>query len=103
VEIIVNNILKDLTYFSIEIKIEYVIIKEKEDIIITINKIKNNDKIEVGGMSVSEKFISNLALRLAFGRLDRNMCVNFLIIDEGFDNCSDAYIVARAVYKHACC
>lgn len=65
------------------------IIKEKDDIKITINQIKNNDKIEVGGMSVSEKFISNLAFRLAFGRLDRNMCVNFLIIDEGFDNCSD--------------
>lgn len=77
-EAIINNILKDLTYFTLKFSIE--------DDEVIIYKIENNKEIEVGGMSTSEHFITNLAFRLAFGRLNRNININFFIIDEGFDS-----------------
>jgi len=38
-------------------------------------------------------FVSNIALRIAFGKLNRYIKTKFMIIDEGFASCSNTNIV----------
>ena len=52
-------------------------------------------------------FISNIALRIAFGKLNRYIRTNFMIIDKGFASCSknnilkidNAFDIIRKYYK----
>ena len=71
---IINNVLKDLTNFSLKFEIN------KEGI--SIYKKFNNELIDAKFLSGYEMFVSNIALR-----------TNFMIIDEGFNSCSNTNIV----------
>lgn len=76
IESIVNNILKDLTDFTIKLHVDI----DK----VLIYKNKDEELIDAKGLSGYEIFITNLALRIAFCKLNKFVRSNFLIIDEGF-------------------
>ena len=73
---IINNILKDLTDFSLKFVMD---VNSME-----IFKIKDDEIIDARGLSGYEMFASNLAIRIAFCKLNKYTRSNFLIIDEGF-------------------
>jgi DNA repair exonuclease SbcCD ATPase subunit len=79
VESIVNNILKDITNFTLKFEIN------SDGIII--NKHFKNEYIDARFLSGYEKFASNIALRIAFGKLNKYIKNDFIIIDEGFSSC----------------
>lgn len=72
----VNNILKDITSFSIDIN--YI------NNIIEINKLTNNQKINVKLLCGFEKESLNLIFKIVLNKLNTHFKTNFLIIDEGF-------------------
>ena len=76
IESIVNNILKDLTDFTIKL---YVDIDK-----IIIYKNKDDELLDAKNLSGYEIFVTNLALRIAFCKLNKCVRSNFLMIDEGF-------------------
>ena len=76
IESIVNNILKDLTDFTIKLYIDL----DK----VIVHKNKDDELIDAKNLSGYEIFVTNLALRIAFCKLNKYMRINFLIIDEGF-------------------
>ena len=98
-ETIINNILKDLTNFTLKFEIN------NEGI--GIYKNFNNELINAEFLSGYEMFVSNIALRIAFGKLNRYIRTNFMIIDEGFASCSNtnilkidnAFNIIRKYYK----
>ncbi len=79
VELIVNNILKEITNFTLKFEIN------SDGIII--NKYYKNEYIDARFLSGYEKFASNIALRIAFGKLNKYIKNDFIIIDEGFSSC----------------
>lgn len=98
-EIIINNVLKDLTNFTLKFEID--------NDGIAIYKNFNNELINAEFLSGYEMFVSNIALRIAFGKLNRYIRTNFMIIDEGFASCSNtnilkidnAFNIIRKYYK----
>jgi DNA repair exonuclease SbcCD ATPase subunit len=84
-EKIINNVLKDLTNFSLKFELN------REGI--SIYKSYNEELIDAKFLSGYEMFVSNIALRIAFGKLNRYIKTNFMIIDEGFASCSNTNIV----------
>ncbi len=84
-EKIINNILIDLTDFTLNFEIS------NNGIIIYKNI--DNDQIDARNLSGYEMFISNLAIRVAFSKLNKFVQTDFLIIDEGFGNCSQTNIL----------
>jgi DNA repair exonuclease SbcCD ATPase subunit len=99
IESIVNNILKDITNFTLKFEIN--------DDGIVINKFYKNEYIDARFLSGYEKFASNVALRIAFGKLNKYIKNDYLIIDEGFSSCDHKNInkihtifdVIRKYYK----
>lgn len=99
IESIVNNILKDITSFTLKFDIN--------DDGIIINKFYKNEYIDARFLSGYEKFASNVALRIAFGKLNKYIKNDYLIIDEGFSSCDHKNInkihiifdVIRKYYK----
>ena len=99
IESIVNNILKDITNFTLKFEIN--------DDGIIINKFYKNEYIDARFLSGYEKFASNVALRIAFGKLNKYIKNDYLIIDEGFSSCDHKNInkihtifeVIRKYYK----
>ena len=53
-----------------------------------INKIEGKEEIDARGLSGYEMFVSNLALRIAFGKMNSETSGNYIIIDEGFTSSS---------------
>ena len=84
-EKIINNVLKDLTNFSLKFELN------REGI--SIYKSYNEELIDAKFLSGYEMFVTNIALRIAFGKLNRYIKTNFMIIDEGFASCSNTNIV----------
>jgi DNA repair exonuclease SbcCD ATPase subunit len=84
-EIIINNILKDLTNFTLKFEIN-------QDGV-SIYKNFDGELIDAKFLSGYEMFVSNIALRIAFGKLNRYIRTNFMIIDEGFASCSNTNII----------
>jgi DNA repair exonuclease SbcCD ATPase subunit len=84
-EKIINNVLKDLTNFSLKFELN------REGI--SIYKSYNEELIDAKFLSGYEMFVSNIALRIAFGKLNRYIKTNFMIIDEGFASCSNKNII----------
>ena len=84
-EKIINNVLKDLTNFSLKFELN------RDGI--SIYKSYNEELIDAKFLSGYEMFVSNIALRIAFGKLNRYIKTNFMIIDEGFASCSNTNIV----------
>ena len=80
-EKIINNVLKDLTNFSLKFELN------REGI--SIYKSYNGELIDAKFLSGYEMFVSNIA----FGKLNRYIKTNFMIIDEGFASCSNTNIV----------
>lgn len=76
IESIVNNILKDLTDFTIKLFVDI----DK----VTIYKNKDDELLDAKNLSGYEIFVTNLALRIAFCKLNKCVRSNFLMIDEGF-------------------
>ncbi len=76
IESIVNNILKDLTDFTIKLFIDI----DK----VLIYKNKDDELLDAKNLSGYEIFVTNLALRIAFCKLNKCVRSNFLMIDEGF-------------------
>ena len=99
IESIANNILKDITNFTLKFEIN--------DDGIIINKFYKNEYIDARFLSGYEKFASNVALRIAFGKLNKYIKNDYLIIDEGFSSCDHKNInkihtifeVIRKYYK----
>lgn len=79
IESITNNIMKDITNFTLKFEVN------KDGIII--NKFYRNEYIDARFLSGYEKFASNVALRIAFGKLNKYVKNDYLIIDEGFSTC----------------
>jgi len=79
-ESIINNILKDLTDFTLKFDLS---VEGLE-----IYKMKDDEIIDAKVLSGYEKFSANLALRIAFCKLNEYTRSNFLIIDEGFTSSS---------------
>ena len=79
-ESIINNILKDLTDFSLKFDLSVDGLE--------IYKVKDDEIIDARVLSGYEKFSSNLAMRIAFCKLNEYTRSNFLIIDEGFTSSS---------------
>lgn len=79
VESIVNNILKDVTNFTLKIELN------TDGVVI--NKYYKNEYIDARFLSGYEKFASNIALRIAFGKLNKYIKNDYIIIDEGFSSC----------------
>lgn len=75
-ESIINNILNDLTDFTLKFELSV----DGMDIY----KVKDNEIIDARLLSGYEKFSANLALRIAFCKLNEYVRSDFLIIDEGF-------------------
>ena len=98
-ESIINNVLKDLTNFTLKFTIS------KDGI--SIEKKFNGELIDAKFLSGYEMFVSNIALRIAFGKLNRYIRTNFMIIDEGFNSCSsnnilkigNSFDIIRKYYK----
>jgi DNA repair exonuclease SbcCD ATPase subunit len=98
-ETIINNVLKDLSNFTLKFEID--------NDGICIYKNFNNELINAEFLSGYEMFVSNIALRIAFGKLNRYIRTNFMIIDEGFASCSNtnilkidnAFNIIRKYYK----
>lgn len=98
-ETIINNVLKDLTNFTLKFEID--------SDGIGIYKNYGGELINAEFLSGYEMFISNIALRIAFGKLNRYIRTNFMIIDEGFASCSttnilkinNAFDIIRKYYK----
>lgn len=80
----INNILNSISDFNIEI--EYV----KGSI--KIYKIIANKRINLSMMSGYEKFIANVAFRLALADLNNSIKTDFFIIDEGFSYCDTNHL-----------
>ncbi len=81
---IINNVLKDLTDFRLKFNISSTgisIFKELDD-----------EYIDANNLSGYEMFCANMALRIAFTKLNKFVRNNFLIIDEGFNSCSSTNI-----------
>lgn len=76
IESIVNNILKDLTDFTIKLFVDI----DK----VSIYKNKDDELLDAKNLSGYEIFVTNLALRIAFCKLNKCVRSNFLMIDEGF-------------------
>lgn len=76
IESIVNNILKDLTDFTIKLFVDI----DK----VSIYKNKDDELLDAKNLSGYEIFVTNLALRIAFCKLNKYVRSNFLMIDEGF-------------------
>ena len=79
-ESIINNILKDLTDFTLKFDLSVDGLE--------IYKVKDDEIIDARVLSGYEKFSANLALRIAFCKLNKYTRSNFLIIDEGFTSSS---------------
>lgn len=79
-ESIINNILKDLTDFTLKFDLSVDGLE--------IYKVKDDEIIDARVLSGYEKFSANLALRIAFCKLNEYTQSNFLIIDEGFTSSS---------------
>lgn len=79
-ESIINNILKDLTDFTLKFDLS---VEGLE-----IYKVKENEIIDARVLSGYEKFSANIAMRIAFCKLNEYTRINFLIIDEGFTTSS---------------
>lgn len=79
-ESIINNILKDLSDFTLKFNLTV----DGLDIY----KVKDDEIIDARVLSGYEKFSANLALRIAFCKLNEYTRSNFLIIDEGFTSSS---------------
>ena len=98
-ETIINNVLKDLSNFTLKFEID--------TDGIGISKKFNGELIDAKFLSGYEMFVSNIALRIAFGKLNRYIRTNFMIIDEGFASCSstnilkinNAFDIIRKYYK----
>lgn len=76
IESIVNNILKDLTDFTIKLFVDI----DK----VSIYKNKDDELLDAKNLSGYEIFVTNLALRIAFCKLNKCVRSNFIMIDEGF-------------------
>jgi DNA repair exonuclease SbcCD ATPase subunit len=79
-ESIINNILKDLTDFTLKFDLSVDGLE--------IYKVKDDEIIDARVLSGYEKFSANLAMRIAFCKLNEYTRSNFLIIDEGFTSSS---------------
>lgn len=79
-ESIINNILKDLTDFTLKFDLSVDGLE--------IYKVKDDEFIDAMVLSGYEKFSANLAMRIAFCKLNEYTRSNFLIIDEGFTSSS---------------
>ncbi len=79
IETIVNGILREITNFTLKFEVDL------DGIVI--NKYFKNEFIDARFLSGYEKFASNIALRIAFGKLNKYIKNDFIIIDEGFSNC----------------
>jgi len=84
IEKIANNIMKELTNFTLKFEIDI------DGIIIY--KHYKNENIDARFLSGYEKFASNIALRIAFNKLNKYVKNDFLIIDEGFSSCDEKNI-----------
>lgn len=80
----INDILTFISDFTIDIEYDKGSIK--------IYKTVYNKKITLTMMSGYEKFITNIAFRLAISDLNCNIKTNFFIIDEGFSYCDSEHI-----------
>ncbi len=81
---IINNVLKDLTNFSLKFEIS------PEGILIY--KVFNDEYIDARYLSGYEMFSANISMRIAFSKLNKFVKTNFIIIDEGFSSCSSTNI-----------
>ena len=79
-ESIINNILIDLTDFTLKFDLSVDGLE--------IYKVKDDEIIDARVLSGYEKFSANLAMRIAFCKLNEYTRSNFLIIDEGFTSSS---------------
>lgn len=79
-ESIINNILIDLTDFTLKFNLSVDGLE--------IYKVKDDEIIDARVLSGYEKFSANLAMRIAFCKLNEYTRSNFLIIDEGFTSSS---------------
>lgn len=77
---VANNVLKDLCDFTLGFDVD--------ENGIGLYKIYKGEKIDARYLSGYEMFVSNIAIRISFGKLQRNTKSNFMIIDEGFSSCS---------------
>lgn len=83
-EAIINNVLKDLTNFTLSFEIN--------PGGISIYKYFNQEYVDDICLSGYEMFCANVAMRIAFAKLNKFVKTNFIIIDEGFTYCTSTNI-----------
>lgn len=80
----VNDILGSVT--------DFLIAMEYKNNSIHIYKVIGNNRVNLSLMSGYEKFVVNVAFRMALSDLNNNIRANFFIIDEGFSYCDKNHL-----------
>jgi DNA repair exonuclease SbcCD ATPase subunit len=80
----VNQVLSYVANFSLIINYDHSGIKIYKDV--------NGKKLDVTSLCGFERFITNIAFRLTFNKLNGKIKTDFLIIDEGFSCCDEENI-----------
>lgn len=80
----VNQVLSYVANFSLVINYDHTGIRVYKDV--------NGKKLDVTSLCGFERFITNIAFRLTFNKLNGKIKTDFLIIDEGFSCCDEENI-----------